>query len=119
MLVGDQAATEFNRGTGGAKDVARRMAGIAVAEPAHQVCAAVPSVGPVHNPFECARCEEQRAPHRERDLQVKGEAQCVRPIRLLNRGLAAQERKQRVGVVARDECQAGVRKRGIEQAAVF
>ena len=94
------------------------MAGGAVPQRAHQVGAAVPLRRALDHRFVDARREEQRAPDGQRGLQVVGEAQRIRAVRLRHRQLRAQPGVQRVGVGARDLGEVRVREHRVQQVAV-
>ncbi|RYY82781.1 MAG: c-type cytochrome, partial [Comamonadaceae bacterium] len=84
----DQATAQREVGAGRAESVARRVAGLAMRQPAHEVGAAVPLGRAIGFRHEAAGREEEGAPHRQRRLRIVGKAQIVRPVRLPHRGLA-------------------------------
>ncbi len=92
-----------------------------MAEAPHEVGAAVP-VRRLVGLWLCGRCARRKvqgAPHRERELIVVGEAKRIRAIGLADRWQAAQERVDRVRILARDMGVVGIRKCRIEQPPVL
>ena len=118
VLHGDQAARNIVVADG-AEQVARGMAGIAMAQAFHQVGAAVPLLALFRVVLVFAILEIQRAPAGEQLALVEGEAHFMRPALQLHRLDRHEISVHRVAVFARDLGVVGEGHRRIEQRAVF
>ncbi len=128
VLHGDQPARQGLPLLLGPQAVAGGVASGAVAQPVHQVSAAL--VVRHLRGGQCLRCrggwlgcvcrgEEQGPPHAQRRLGAVWKAQRMRLVGLRHRRQALQVGKDGVGVFARDVGVAGVRKGGVQQPPVL
>ena len=108
------------RGAGqSTQSVARRMARRAVAQALHQVSPPVPLSAALRVPLISLRLKVQCAPGPQGHLGSKRPAQLVRSIGLAHGGLRLEIRQQRIRICPGDGVVAGVRKGGVQQAAIF